>query len=82
MVRDAGRITKVPGVFTADDTQRGQSLIVRPIAEGRSAPRAIDQYLMGESQLPAPLHQERRPVCGLPAVVLGMTEDGSRETVD
>ena len=34
---------------------RGQSLIVWAIAEGRSAARAIDEYLMGESQLPAPL---------------------------
>jgi glutamate synthase (NADPH/NADH) small chain len=35
--------------------QRGQSLIVWAIAEGRSAARAIDEFLMGESQLPAPL---------------------------
>jgi glutamate synthase (NADPH/NADH) small chain len=54
--RDAAWMTNVPGVFTAGDMQRGQSLIVWAIAEGRSAARAIDQYLMGESQLPAPLH--------------------------
>jgi glutamate synthase (NADPH/NADH) small chain len=53
--RDAAWMTNVPGVFTAGDMQRGQSLIVWAIAEGRSAARAIDQYLMGESQLPAPL---------------------------
>ena len=53
--RDAGWMTNVPGVFTAGDMQRGQSLIVWAIAEGRSAARAIDQYLMCESQLPAPL---------------------------
>ena len=53
--RDAQWMTNVPGVFTAGDVQRGQSLIVWAIAEGRSAARAIDQYLMGESQLPAPL---------------------------
>jgi glutamate synthase (NADPH/NADH) small chain len=53
--RDASWMTNVPGVFTAGDMQRGQSLIVWAIAEGRSAARAIDQYLMGESQLPAPL---------------------------
>ncbi|PYR73970.1 MAG: glutamate synthase [Acidobacteria bacterium] len=53
--RDAKWMTSVPGVFTAGDMQRGQSLIVWAIAEGRSAARAIDQYLMGESQLPAPL---------------------------
>jgi len=53
--RDARWMTNVPGVFTAGDMQRGQSLIVWAIAEGRSAARAIDQYLAGESQLPAPL---------------------------
>ena len=53
--RDARWMTNVPGVFTAGDMQRGQSLIVWAIAEGRSAARAIDQFLMGESQLPAPL---------------------------
>jgi glutamate synthase (NADPH/NADH) small chain len=53
--RDEGWMTSVPGVFTAGDMQRGQSLIVWAIAEGRSAARGIDQYLMGESALPAPL---------------------------
>jgi len=55
VARDAKWMTSVPGVFTAGDMQRGQSLIVWAIAEGRSAARAIDEYLMGESQLPAPL---------------------------
>jgi glutamate synthase (NADPH/NADH) small chain len=53
--RDQQWMTNLPGVFAAGDMQRGQSLIVWAIAEGRSAARAIDQYLMGESQLPAPL---------------------------
>jgi glutamate synthase (NADPH/NADH) small chain len=53
--RDEWWMTSVPGVFTAGDMQRGQSLIVWAIAEGRSAARAMDHYLMGESQLPAPL---------------------------
>jgi glutamate synthase (NADPH) small chain len=53
--RDGSWMTNVPGVFTAGDMQRGQSLIVWAIAEGRSAARAIDAYLMGDSQLPAPL---------------------------
>ena len=53
--RDERWMTSVPGVFTAGDMQRGQSLIVWAIAEGRSAARGIDQYLMGESKLPAPL---------------------------
>jgi glutamate synthase (NADPH/NADH) small chain len=55
VARDAKWMTSVPGVFTAGDMQRGQSLIVWAIAEGRSAARAIDEFLMGESQLPAPL---------------------------
>jgi glutamate synthase (NADPH/NADH) small chain len=48
-------MTSVPCVFTAGDMQRGQSLIVWAIAEGRSAARGIDEYLMGRSDLPAPL---------------------------
>jgi len=55
VARDERWMTSVPGVFTAGDMQRGQSLIVWAIAEGRSAARAIDHYLMGESKLPAPL---------------------------
>ena len=38
-----------------NETQRGQSLIVWAIAEGRSAARGLDLYLMGHSDLPAPL---------------------------
>jgi len=53
--RDAKWMTNVPGVFTAGDMQRGQSLIVWAIAEGRSAARAVDEHLMGASKLPAPL---------------------------
>jgi glutamate synthase (NADPH/NADH) small chain len=53
--RDRNWMTSVPGVFTAGDMQRGQSLIVWAIAEGRSAARGIDRYLAGESDLPAPL---------------------------
>jgi len=53
--RDPNWMTNVPGVFTAGDMQRGQSLIVWAIAEGRSAARAVDTYLMGRSTLPAPL---------------------------
>ena len=53
--RDADWMTSVPGVFTAGDMQRGQSLIVWAIAEGRSAARGVDRYLMERSDLPAPL---------------------------
>jgi glutamate synthase (NADPH) small chain len=53
--RDAQWMTSVPGVFAAGDMQRGQSLIVWAMAEGRSCARGVDQYLMGRSALPAPL---------------------------
>ncbi len=46
--------TNVAGVFAAGDCRRGQSLVVWAINEGRGAARAIDQFLMGSSQLPAP----------------------------
>ena len=55
VVRDENWMTSVKGVFTAGDMQRGQSLIVWAIAEGRSAARGIDKYLMGNSDLPAPV---------------------------
>jgi len=53
--RDANWMTSVPGVFACGDMQRGQSLIVWAIAEGRSCARGVDVYLMGRSDLPAPL---------------------------
>lgn len=49
---DANKMTSVPGVFTAGDMTRGQSLIVWAIAEGRQAARGIDRYLMGDTALP------------------------------
>ncbi len=52
---DERKMTNVPGVFTAGDMTRGQSLIVWAIAEGRAAARHIDAYLMGDSVLPSPL---------------------------
>jgi glutamate synthase (NADPH/NADH) small chain len=53
--RDANWMTNVPGVFAAGDMQRGQSLIVWAIAEGRSVACGVDAFLMGRSELPAPL---------------------------
>jgi glutamate synthase (NADPH/NADH) small chain len=53
--RDGHWMTSVPGVFTCGDMQRGQSLIVWAIAEGRSCAQGVDSYLMGTSDLPAPL---------------------------
>ncbi|CAI8015427.1 Glutamate synthase [NADPH] small chain [Geodia barretti] len=53
--RDENWMTSVPSVFAAGDMQRGQSLVVWAIAEGRSAARGIDAWLMGASDLPAPV---------------------------
>lgn len=44
--------TSVPGVFTAGDMRRGQSLVVWAIREGRQCARAVDEHLMGRSDLP------------------------------
>jgi glutamate synthase (NADPH/NADH) small chain len=55
VARDEHWMTNIPGVFTAGDMQRGQSLIVWAMAEGRSCARGVDAYLMGTSELPAPL---------------------------
>ena len=44
--------TSIEGVFTAGDMRRGQSLVVWAIREGRQCARAIDEYLMGHSELP------------------------------
>ncbi|HVR74617.1 MAG TPA: glutamate synthase subunit beta [Planctomycetota bacterium] len=48
---DENKMTSVPGVFTAGDMRRGQSLIVWAIAEGRQAARGVDLFLMGSTQL-------------------------------
>jgi len=48
---DASSMTNVPGVFAAGDCQRGQSLVVWAIADGRRAARGIDRYLMGKTEL-------------------------------
>jgi glutamate synthase (NADPH/NADH) small chain len=50
--RDDEWMTSEKGVFTAGDMQRGQSLIVWAIADGRNAARSVDTYLMGHSELP------------------------------
>lgn len=60
--RDGQYASSVPGVFVAGDAGRGQSLIVWAIAEGRSAAAAVDRYLMGRTQLPAPIEPTARPL--------------------
>jgi glutamate synthase (NADPH/NADH) small chain len=44
--------TSVNKLFTAGDMRRGQSLVVWAIREGRQCARAVDEYLMGHSELP------------------------------
>jgi glutamate synthase (NADPH/NADH) small chain len=47
-----GYATNQPKVFAAGDMRRGQSLVVWAIREGRQAARAVDEFLMGFSDLP------------------------------
>lgn len=47
-----GYATNVEKVFAAGDVRRGQSLVVWAIREGRQAARALDEFLMGCSDLP------------------------------
>ena len=44
--------TSIQKVFTAGDMRRGQSLVVWAIREGRQCARAVDEFLMGRSDLP------------------------------
>jgi glutamate synthase (NADPH/NADH) small chain len=55
VARDPNWMTSAPGVFTCGDMQRGQSLIVWAIAEGRSCAAGVDRWLMDKTDLPAPL---------------------------
>jgi glutamate synthase (NADPH/NADH) small chain len=47
-----GYKTSADKVFAAGDMRRGQSLVVWAIREGRQAARAVDEFLMGDSDLP------------------------------
>jgi glutamate synthase (NADPH/NADH) small chain len=44
--------TSIPKIFAAGDMRRGQSLVVWAIREGRQCARAVDEFLMGCSELP------------------------------
>jgi len=48
---DRDWMTNVPGVFACGDMRRGQSLVVWAIWEGRECARAVDQFLMGHTDL-------------------------------
>jgi glutamate synthase (NADPH/NADH) small chain len=62
IARDDNYATNIEGVFVAGDAGRGQSLIVWAIAEGRSAASAVDEFLVGETQLPSPIEPTARPM--------------------
>jgi len=48
---DENHMTSEPGVFSAGDIVRGQSLVVRAIAEGVAAAEDIDQYIKSQPSL-------------------------------
>src|SRR3954452_5875165 len=54
--------TSQAGVFVCGDMGRGQSLIVWAIAEGRACAASVDRWLMGDTQLPAPIQPTDRPI--------------------
>jgi glutamate synthase (NADPH/NADH) small chain len=62
VTRDDTFRTNLANVFVCGDMGRGQSLIVWAIAEGRSCAAAVDEFLMGETLLPAPIAPESAPM--------------------
>ena len=62
VARSSEWATNVEGVFVAGDAGRGQSLIVWAIAEGRACAAAVDTFLEGHSDLPAPIVPTDRPL--------------------
>ena len=62
VARNEAFMTSEPGVFACGDMGRGQSLIVWAIAEGRSCAAGVDAYLMGSTDLPAPIAPTARPL--------------------
>jgi glutamate synthase (NADPH/NADH) small chain len=62
VARDDDWATNVEGVFVCGDMGRGQSLIVWAIAEGRSCAAAVDRWLTGTTDLPAPLTPDAAPI--------------------
>jgi glutamate synthase (NADPH/NADH) small chain len=62
VARDSSWHTSVDGVFVCGDMGRGQSLIVWAIAEGRSCAAAVDDWLRGQTRLPAPITPDAAPL--------------------
>ncbi|WP_314686248.1 glutamate synthase subunit beta [uncultured Bifidobacterium sp.] len=58
--RDKDFATSQDGVFVCGDAGRGQSLVVWALAEGRSCAAAVDHYLTGATELPAPIAPTQR----------------------
>ncbi|MEW5975634.1 MAG: glutamate synthase subunit beta [Acidobacteriota bacterium] len=52
ILADGDYMTSEPGIFSAGDMRRGQSLVVWAITEGRQAAKGVDKYLMGATSLP------------------------------
>jgi len=59
---DSNMMTNLPGVFAAGDANRGQSIVVWAIGEGRDVARCIDAYLMGSTRLPESLRTRNPPI--------------------
>ena len=47
---NAHKMTSLPGIFTAGDMTRGQSLVVWAIHEGRAAAEGVNQYLLAQQK--------------------------------
>jgi glutamate synthase (NADPH) small chain len=62
VARDSTYKTNVDDVWVCGDMGRGQSLIVWAIAEGRACAAAVDEALMGETALHAPVAPTDRPL--------------------
>jgi len=62
VARDDGFTWNMPGFFVCGDAGRGQSLVVWAIAEGRSCAAAVDTYLQGATELPAPIKATSAPL--------------------
>jgi glutamate synthase (NADPH/NADH) small chain len=62
VARGSDWMTQTDGVFVCGDMGRGQSLIVWAIAEGRACAASVDRFLLGDSQLPAPIQPTDRPI--------------------
>jgi len=62
IARDENFKTNVDSVYVCGDAGRGQSLIVWAIAEGRSVAAHVDEFLIGETNLPTPIEANSRPL--------------------